>query len=237
MGFAILNKKKNTDSVIIFIHIPKTAGSTLYSIIYKQYENMFTKDNILQIPWSLDTPMEQNEKIEVLSGHIQFGVHKYLPQKKYIYLTMIRNPIELVLSYYYYVQRTKTHQFYNLFNEITLEEFVTKEEFNHVTTNLQTRYLSEEYKDDLEIARNNLKKHFKIVGVTERFEDTLNVVKKELGWKIEDYKSINKAKDRPSVKEIPNKVIEIIQRKNENDTKIYLFANKLLDEKLEQLKS
>lgn len=238
MAIAILNKNQETDNVIIFIHIPKTGGSTLHSIIYNEYTmDNSIKDAFSQIYWNSDISDEEKKRIEFISGHQNFGIHRSLPHNNYIYITMLRNPIELVISFYYYVRYEKAHEFYNLFNKITLYEFATKEEFNYITCNLQTRYLSQDDNDDLESAKYNLKNYFSIVGITERFDDTVYLLEKKLDFKVNNYENLNINPQRPSTKEISRKIIEIIEKKNKSDINLYHYANKLLDAELEQLKS
>lgn len=49
----IFNKEKETDSVIIFLHIPKTGGTTLNSIIDKQYNDYCYNNGIFDYGWKI----------------------------------------------------------------------------------------------------------------------------------------------------------------------------------------
>lgn len=239
----ILNRETDTTSVIIFIHIPKTGGCTLHSIIHKQYRNYYDiKPSFWWRPPEdtsslLDYLDELGvKKLEVLRGHIQFGIHKHLPQKKYTYITLVRNPIERVVSLYYYIRSSEKDNWHHIVKKMTLYEFVTSNFFNPGTLNVQTRLIAGNNRDDLKTAKNNLKEHFSVVGITERFDETLCIIEKKLGWKVDKYENQNVTKNRPSINEIPNEIIEIIVKKNQKDIELYNFANKLLDEQINQYK-
>lgn len=231
----IINKKKYTDEVIIFLHILKTAGVTLNGIIYNQYKDKY----IIKSPYWMQEPFseyikkfdeEEIKRMEVLRGHFHFGVHKYLPQKKYIYMTFLRNPIEQVISFYYFTR----DRYPGVYDHITFEEYLNDEKYNWTTSNIQTRFLSGSPSEqgDLEKAKNNLENYFSIVGITERFDESLSVIKRKLGWNIKSYNNRNVTQSRPNINEISNETIALIKKKNESDIKLYEFANKLLDDSL-----
>ncbi|SHJ50521.1 sulfotransferase family 2 domain-containing protein [Paramaledivibacter caminithermalis] len=237
----IFNKKKETNSVIIFLHIPKTGGFTLNSIIDKQYRGFFDIKGFFDYGWQIPLADYINsigdiKKLEVLRGHLFFGAHNHIPQKNYNYITLLRAPVERVVSEYYFIRRWKNNRpLLQAVKKMTLHEFVTKKEYNGITSNRQTLMIAGQY--DLAKAKYNLEKHFSIVGITERFDETLYVLEKKLGWKINKYKKENETKNRPSIDEIDHDTIEIIREKNQKDIELYKFANELLDNQLKQLKN
>lgn len=238
----IINKNKETNKVIIFLHIPKTAGKTLNGIIENQYKDF----SYIKSPFWWKMPFsnyldgfstEEMRKIEVLRGHFHFGIHKLIPQKNYTYITILRDPIEQVISHFYYIRSRKTHRQYDILNKITFNEFITNDKFDFITHNMQTRYIAgKNYEDNLEEAKNNLKKFFSIVGITERFDETLFVMNKTLSWKIYKYKTKNVTPNKPSIKEISDLTINILKKINRKDIELYKLANTLLDNQIKQLK-
>lgn len=233
----IFNKKNETDSVIIFLHIPKTGGYTLNSIIDKQYEgycdikeNFFDYGRNIPLVKYIDIIGDVN-KLEVLRGHLFFGAHRSIPQKKYSYITMLRNPIERVVSEYYFIKRWKNNR-PNLqaVKKMSLYEFLTNKDYNTITLNRQTLMIAGKY--DVNLAKSNLKNNFSVIGVTERFNETLCVLKNNFGWRINTYKKENVTKNRPAIKDISKEIIEIIKIKNQLDIELYEFANNLLDKQI-----
>ena len=90
---------------LIFLHIPKTAGSTLNFILDAHYtpENSFaTSQTWLHPEGSLDgfemLTETERARIELLNGHMGLGLHRHLPQPAR-YLTVLRDPVERVLSH------------------------------------------------------------------------------------------------------------------------------------------
>ncbi len=90
---------------LIFLHIPKTAGTTLNRIIEWQYNplSIFTMDpyRIRATPERLkQLPEARRRRLRMVRGHFYYGVHEYLPQGS-TYITMLREPVARFLSSYY----------------------------------------------------------------------------------------------------------------------------------------
>src|SRR5438093_1903064 len=94
---------------LIFLHIPKTAGTTLNRIIEWQYSpfEIFTMDpyRIRATPERLKTlPEGRRRRLRVVRGHMFYGLHQCLPQGA-TYMTMLRDPVARVMSAYYFILR------------------------------------------------------------------------------------------------------------------------------------
>src|SRR5437667_7925610 len=94
---------------LIFLHIPKTAGTTLNRIIEWQYSplSIFTIDpyGIRATTERFKTFSEQRRRrLRVVRGHLFYGIHESLPQGA-TYITMLRDPVARLLSTYYFVLR------------------------------------------------------------------------------------------------------------------------------------
>ncbi len=82
---------------LIFLHIPKTAGTTLNRIIDWQYNplSIFTVDphRIRATVARFKTfPEQRRRRFRVVRGHLVFGIHEFLPQSA-TYITMLRQPV------------------------------------------------------------------------------------------------------------------------------------------------
>src|SRR6516162_400599 len=90
---------------LLFLHIHKTAGTTLHRIIEREY-NPFYIYTIEggRIEWSVDhlkkLPLHRRAALQVVKGHMSFGLHEYLPQPS-TYITFLRDPVERCISSYY----------------------------------------------------------------------------------------------------------------------------------------
>jgi hypothetical protein len=236
--------------VVIFLHIPKTAGTTLRYIIQYQYK----PPAIYELYGPSATHSQRLEKlqrlseakkaeIKIVNAHLGFGLHEFLPQPC-TYITFLRNPVERVVSMYYYFQRTGNNYVQNL----TLKDFI--QTYGGARDNM-TKYLSGEklkiqltdpnneinYQcstESLEIAKSNLKKHFKVIGLAERFDESLILLKKRLGWQLPLYDKNNVSKKRPSTKEVSKDTLNLIEKFNEFDIQLYEYAKELFEELINQ---
>jgi hypothetical protein len=232
---------------VIFLHIPKAAGSTLTSILQQHYK----KQNTFMIDGSrlqqtmaefTNLPAVRRAEILLLKGHMPFGLHEYLPRPT-TYITMLRNPAARVVSAYYFARRRPQHYLYEpiVGNNLDIERFVSTG-ITTETDNGQLRLLTDHI-DDIEIggctrqlleqAKSNLIRHFVVVGLAERFDQSLLLIKKKLGWnRLPLYEKRNVAEQRPP--ELPKHVLNIIRKHNELDYELYEWAAERFQRELER---
>ncbi|MBK4728694.1 sulfotransferase family 2 domain-containing protein [Oxynema sp. CENA135] len=172
------------------MHIPKTAGTTLNDVIIRQYKSecVFQTNNIRESKNELIKISDVNkQKIKVIKGHMEFGWHKLLPQNS-TYITMLRDPVERVISFYYYILNCPAHYLYEIVTQqkISLNEFINSG-MSAKIENCQTRLLSGKEEllqkpfatsqkctyEWLDSAKENLSKYFIAFGITERFDESL----------------------------------------------------------------
>lgn len=235
------------ESVIIFQHIPKTAGTTFRYII--QYQ--FPPSGICELYGSSGPHIQrieklqklsdsQRKKIKIINTHIGFGLHNFL-QQPCTYITFLREPISRTISMYYYFQKTKNFRFSNL----SLREFVQTYEGvqNGMTKNLAGIVLKSQLsehsenqeffctEESLKIAQENIQKHFKFVGISERFDESLLLLQQKLGWKIPLY-------DRSNISKKPNNIdqdtIKLIEELNQFDSQLYQYAVTIFEQLIEE---
>lgn len=223
--------------LIIFMHIPKTGGLTLRKIIDQQY----MKNEIYHISRGVDVNKLKerlnNGKIKAVYGHNRFGIHKYFSNRLFTYITLLRDPVERVISTYYYILERPQNRLHHLAKEVTFKQFVEESysEFHIPVNNHQTRFLSGQKQPDLEMALKNMQQHFQVVGITEQYNESLFLMKKHFGWKNIYYEKINQTSSRPKAADLPESLIQLIESKNELDLALYNAAKKRLNEQLSEL--
>lgn len=95
--------------IFIFLHIEKTAGTTLTSFFRSLYPYDKRKVDWRAYPAILSdfgTKELQLKHLNILCGHFNYGVHRYFKDRIPIYFTVVREPLERAYSYYNYAIRT-----------------------------------------------------------------------------------------------------------------------------------
>jgi hypothetical protein len=228
---------------LIFLHIPKTAGITLYRIIEKQYPpsaifNIGTPRSRRASAEDLaKIPEARRNKIRCLQGHMIFGLHSYLLQPC-TYITFLRDPVDRIISHYYYVLNNAQHYLHEQVTSrrMSLSDYVSSGITPELTDG-QTRLLAGNAenldRDMLQSAQRNLREHFAVVGLTERFDESLVLMKRRLGWRNVFYTKENVTRGRAPKSAIPQSIISQIEQSNEKDIQLYTFARRLFEEALQ----
>jgi hypothetical protein len=229
--------------VVLFLHIPKAGGSTLGEYVYNQccapnasdddplnagvayLDYGFIKDPELVVPEHVVNLLSRRD-LRAVIGHFWFGLHEHIT-RPCRYITLLRDPLERVVSLYYYAKLQDT---------VSLEEFARKPPFREVD-NDQTRRLAgvnppvgECTSAMLDLARENLRGHFDVVGTTERMEDTIARLNVKLGWNREvvSYpRNVNS--ERPKSSLLTPEAVAAIRARNELDYELWRYASELLD--------
>jgi hypothetical protein len=223
---------------LIFLHVPKTAGTTLNRIIEWQYSPLaiFTMDpyRIRATPERLRSLSEQRRRrLQVVRGHLYYGVHEFLPQGA-TYMTMLREPVARFFSSFYFIQRRPLHPMHRKVKteRIGVEDFIRLTPHRQ---NLQCSLIAGIKNDGtcnertLDLAKENLLKSFSAIGISERFEESLVLFAELYGWQIPFYENRKVSKTRP---QIDPKAVEMIREHNRLDIELYEFGKQLFEESL-----
>ncbi|MCM3654520.1 sulfotransferase family 2 domain-containing protein [Metabacillus litoralis] len=212
------------DRLICFLHIPKTGGKTMWKILDEQ------------------------------SGSYLVWHGKYFKKlkKPVVFFTMLRDPIDRVISTYYYIKRYERDHLHNQVKNMSLEEFVSYLKRKDIDNerypsgdiqiiryridNLATRYISGGDPLNLEQAKINITNYFPVVGFTDMYIESLFLMKKFFNWdEFSSFEKRNVTLNRPNISEIPPDIIKTIKEANINDTKLYEWAKRDFIKKLQNL--
>lgn len=185
---------------LIFLHIPKTAGMTLRALLASRYpaRHTFVIGNDINADIERFVTMDDDSRarIRLLMGHMSFGLHRFLPTGAR-YVTMLRDPVERVLSEYRFLKRNTLHPFHSRVASMSIHDYL-ESGFTGQSSNGQTRLLSGSHEpgrpgiagreplDEHHLARalGALDRHFLVAGIQERFDESLLLVSRALGWRL-----------------------------------------------------
>ena len=233
-----------TNTKWMFLHIEKTGGETLRGIFernypreayYRYYGNI--KPHRMDYYNSL--PPARKNKIQFIIGHFDFGLHTHLGIKNPRYLTILRHPADKVISFYNHLRRDPVLWSMPRVRQMSLEEYVTAG-IHRQGDNGQVRRLSgttqlaggEIGKQHLEKAKENLERWFPVVGLLERFDETLILLKNQKVLTNLHYLKQNVSTNRLARNQVPKQVLGIIEKYNHWDMELYHFARELFEKQV-----
>ena len=243
-----MNPTQITTAPTIFVHIPKTAGISLTQTVVEQYPNRRHElmTGYLDVEPLLNRPTEYLQSVELITGHMTLEnpfVDCDVPNPEI--LTMIRNPIDRVVSLYRHMKRWPEHPLYDLIkNEsLTITGMIDRQEVEY--DNLQTRMLAgldcimkpfgSLDESDLETAIDRVETHGVVVGMQEHYAQSLALYAHHLNWdrsKIRIH-TANRAQLGPGFRLPVRKQftpsssdIECITQNNRLDLKLYEILSK-----------
>lgn len=239
---------------LVFIHMPKAAGSTLQRIIDRQYRGQKTFDidgnGIPRIQASIDRlrSLSEAERAELLcvKGHVPFGIGQWL-RSPVRYISMLREPVARAISDYNFAASNPAHNLHKEVNDksMSLLQYVEMRARSGLA-NLYTRMLggcvnwenlalSDALSQTaLESAKENVRK-CAAVGITERFDESILLFKKKLGWSSCNYvcENVTPSK-RVSRQEVNSHVEETIKEYYRLDIELYQYCREIFDETIQK---
>ncbi len=235
-----------SEPILAFVHVPKTAGSTVKSMFVGAYSDTEVRDagNYPRNPELTTSKLSSAQFLDcrVTMGHVPYAMFReYLPPDT-LYMTFMREPVDRVLSHYYRHRAKKEgrrsgERLLSPGGKITaasLEDALVLPQLS----NLATRFLcgtpdafEELPASALEDAKSNLRE-FTFVGIQERFEESLGLLQSILGLGSIGYENRHVSSNRPAVEEIPTAQRERILEHNALDAELYTYALELFERAL-----
>jgi hypothetical protein len=220
--------------MLVFVHIPKTAGTTLHKIITHQYparKILIRHDS--DGPWSEEElrRLQGRDKPQVVMGHLSVGLHEKIEGVRYI--TCLREPVSRVVSLYYHAKNDPTHYLHGPIasGSLTITEYASSALSGELSDGM-TRMLAgaKDFHEGivdhetLELAKKNLEQYFDGVIFEDTFDESLMQIAGRLGWTTPYYirrKVGRYDHDRVNLGESDR---ETILGKNRHDQALYEWA-------------
>lgn len=209
---------------IVSLHIPKTAGTSFRTILKDKIgESRVVRldihdENDIRLNEKAFTKDKLKKKIKVVHGHFRFVDirEKFDLEPSVKYITWLRDPVERVMSHYYYLIKMAAIKMGEqaedeILSKIgkTLEEYVIHDQ----NRNEMSYFLEGSSLDD-----------FDFIGIQKDFENELSRFRKVMGWSnIQNQRHNVTGYKKPSV---DKETVEFIKSYNKKDVEIYEEALK-----------
>jgi len=221
--------------ILIFYHIPKTGGTTVTLLLNPHFspESICPELFYYEIE---SKPFEYLMNYKFIRGHFFYNSNlQSIKNAKRI--CFLRDPVERILSEQRYLEQYHKHAPQIVFRG----HFLPRGNPVYTAINQQCLFLSGHNRYDpkissamhLESAKYNLENGFFFVGITEKMDESLEVLYTLFGWDVlptvpRNNTTIETGTRNPIL-------IESIKRRNWADIELYEFAKKLFEKKRNQV--
>ncbi|WP_218079994.1 sulfotransferase family 2 domain-containing protein [Anthocerotibacter panamensis] len=230
---AELGYRRHQPKRVLFDHLPKCAGSTINQFLTSHYPQRLTyrlntSNNSYQQFISFDK--DKRYKYHLVIGHLNHELLNYVHPET-VTLTVFRDPIDRIVSHYFYVRRSKSHYLHEavMKSNMELQDYavsnLSPELRNWYTTHFTGLSIEEAEREPeaaIQKAIQVILQRYKIIG----FQDDLLEVSRKLEetaglWKQFENHLINKTNKRLTLKEISGETKNMIAEVNFLDVKLY----------------
>jgi hypothetical protein len=133
--------------MIIFTHIPKTAGTSINRTILRTQLSPIERDFEVKKGRTFEDYLFGNKKFKnvpkYIAGHFPYGIHKCFDTTDYSYFTFLREPVSRWISHFRYSLSCDDDQIKRLYNEEKdFERFLDRCLEEEMVCNVMTKQLS-----------------------------------------------------------------------------------------------
>jgi hypothetical protein len=179
---------------LLFMHIPKTAGTSIRNAILTNYRKsevifLYPQEPGFPVQSLSELPLEQRARSGLIVGHwVYYGAHESVPNEC-LYFTVVRDPISRVWSNYTHLMQSQDSRVLGHATRGSLEEMF-ESKFRTDLDNMMVRYFAgtpyipvgSVNHDIYDMARRHLREAFPYVGQQQSVEKAYAWLKTKLDW-------------------------------------------------------
>ncbi|KAL6078832.1 Sulfotransferase family protein [Balamuthia mandrillaris] len=240
---------------LVFVHVPKTAGSSVKHLLHHICGRKgAVVDHHSSFRFLSYSERKQNSYCS-LYGHIGYGIdemNEWKVHKQVMYITFLRDPVRRLLSQYNFSCRRMGDS-----ANMTLDEFLDKKERQwsfgpwsgidpatsqlgtpRFWTSIQEQFaMSPVSREDLQRAKWRLAHGVDVLGLVERYEDSIRLMSFKLGLKLPKQlvNQQNNQSKRPTdlhLSQLSDAQLRRMREMNRLDIELYEYAQQLFEARL-----
>ncbi|MGH8714831.1 MAG: sulfotransferase family 2 domain-containing protein [Casimicrobiaceae bacterium] len=235
---------KKEAAPFLFVHVPKTAGSSLYSI----FRTILQPSELLKLHPNGETLLRINAlserhvtRLRILYGHVDVQLaREILPLQQCV--TLLRDPVDRIVSYYAFVKHMNSGLHSELARRTSITQWIDALRLPETDNGMVRRFSGALYeagigactRQMLERAKANLAQ-FALVGLTDRFDEFYALLANRLGLPMRTYVVSKVNTKRPRSDQLRADTLAQLEQRNALDRELYRFAEELHAEQLSKI--
>ena len=229
---------------VLFVHVPKTAGSSLYSI----FRTLLQPAELLKLHPDRETltrinalSKRQVRRLKVMYGHIDVQLARQIvPLQQCV--TLLRDPVDRVVSYYAFTKHMNSGAHSELARRTPIMQWIDALCLPETDNGMVRRFAGALHeaghgactRQMLEQAKANLAR-FGLVGLTSRFDEFYALLAHRLGLPMRTYVSEKVNAKRLPFHQLSADTVAELERRNGLDRELYRFGEELFARQLAQV--
>jgi hypothetical protein len=225
---------------LCFMHIGKTAGTSVQHALFRVMQGSAIFHESLP---NFDTASEAELALcDLVLGHFMYQHVRKLRSDRFL-LTFLRDPVERVISNYYFLRSGSPVSNYSMraieiAKVLTLREFLLCDDpgVRMVTENFQAKALAYDIRPEYQLAISDLRRDaernlstFDFVGIVGYFNESMAALSRIIDTDL-PIKKLNANAARSSALAASCAEIELIRQLNEVDSALYVKAKEKFEE-------
>ncbi|MBZ0296216.1 MAG: sulfotransferase family protein [Anaerolineae bacterium] len=255
---ASLKRPLQPNEILVFLHIPKTAGTSLSDILHHQ----FPPQTILQVTGiqfpgfqdyqrnaahtvmtftdyvaAAEDPDLHLGQFRLIRGHIPYQPPQF-QTRQFVYMTMLRHPARRLFSWYQHIRQHKDNPWHDQANTLSFGQFICQDDIRAPMQDNMVSYLLNrvpETQGDLEEACTRLEQ-MAFVGITEQFEASMNLLHYTFDWTYDSRaRRLNTGKVKLNDTDLSTEVRERLHQLTAYDQQLYDYGVELFNQRCQQI--